>query len=101
MMIGAVYDALVEAGASPEKSRQAAEAIASYEGGVSRVEQDVTERTGDLRGDFASLRREIDTRLSAIEVQFIKVESESKLVRWMLGFVLATNVALLVKIFFP
>jgi len=40
-MISEVYDALKEAGASEEKSRKAAEAIASYENRFARLESDL------------------------------------------------------------
>ncbi len=40
-MISEVYDALKEAGASEEKSRKAAEAIANYENRFSRIESDL------------------------------------------------------------
>ena len=41
-MISEVYDALKEAGASEEKARKAAEAIASYENRFARIETDLT-----------------------------------------------------------
>jgi hypothetical protein len=41
-MISEVYDALKEAGASEEKARKAAEAIASYENRFSRIENDLS-----------------------------------------------------------
>ena len=40
-MVSEVYDALVEAGASQEKARKAAEAVANYETRFNRVEQDL------------------------------------------------------------
>jgi hypothetical protein len=40
-MISEVYDALKEAGASEEKARKAAEAIASYENRFARIESDL------------------------------------------------------------
>jgi hypothetical protein len=40
-MISEVYDALVEAGASQEKARKAAEALANYEGRFSRIDADL------------------------------------------------------------
>ena len=41
-MLSEVYDALREAGASEEKSRRAAEAIAAYENRFARIEPDLT-----------------------------------------------------------
>jgi hypothetical protein len=40
-MISEVYDALKEAGASEEKARKAAEAVASYENRFARIETDL------------------------------------------------------------
>ncbi len=41
-MIFEVYDALKEAGASEEKARKAAEALAAYESRFSKVDTDLT-----------------------------------------------------------
>ena len=103
MMLGAVYDALVEAGASPEKSRQAAEAVASYGERVGVIERDVTERTSGLRGDVSELRSELRQELSdfrgEVNTRFAKIDGEMTLMKWMIGFVIATNVALLARLF--
>jgi hypothetical protein len=40
-MISEIYDALKEAGASEEKARKAAEAVASYENRFTRIESDL------------------------------------------------------------
>jgi hypothetical protein len=40
-VISAVYDALIEAGASQEKARGAAEALAKYESRFSRIDADL------------------------------------------------------------
>jgi hypothetical protein len=69
-MISEVYDALKEAGASEEKARKAAEAIASTENRFSRVE-------GEL----------------------IAIRGEQNLLRWMIGFNLAMTIAILWKVF--
>jgi hypothetical protein len=69
-MISEVYDALKEAGASEEKARQAAEAIAGYETRFGRIENDLTL----LKGDVA-------------------------LLKWMVGFNLAMTSAVLWKVF--
>ncbi len=69
-MISEVYDALKEAGASEEKSRKAAEALASYDNHFAKIENDLTA----LRGENAPMR-------------------------WMLGFNLAFTVAILWKVF--
>jgi hypothetical protein len=40
-MISEVYDALKEAGASEEKARKAAEAIAAYDSRIAKIEADL------------------------------------------------------------
>jgi hypothetical protein len=40
-MISEVYDALLDAGASPEKARKAAEALANHESRFSRIDADL------------------------------------------------------------
>jgi hypothetical protein len=69
-MISEVYDALKEAGASEEKARKAAEAIAGYENRFAKVDADLTALRGEL-----------------------------SLVKWMLGFNLAMTVAILWRVF--
>lgn len=62
-MIFEVYDALKEAGATEDKARKAAEALAAYEN------------------------------------RFNKVESDLNLLKWMVGFNLASSVGMLLKLF--
>lgn len=69
-MISEVYDALKEAGASEEKARKAAEAIASYE-----------------------------NRFSSFENRMVRIEGKIDLLQWMIGFNLAMTVAVLWKVF--
>ena len=69
-MISEVYDALKEAGASEDKARKAAEAVAGYENRFARIENELTH----VRGELA-------------------------LVKWMIGFNLAMTIAMLWKVF--
>ena len=64
-MIAEVYDALIEAGASQEKARKAAEAIAGYE-----------------------------TRFAEIERRLERVEGKITLLTWMVGFSIPLSLAL-------
>jgi hypothetical protein len=73
-MISEVYDAFKEAGASEEKSRKAAEAIAAYETRFAKIENDLSTFRSEVRGEFS-------------------------LVKWMIGFNLAIGIATLWKVF--
>ena len=72
VMSGEVYDALTEAGASPEKARRAAEAVAGYDNRFAKIENDLT----GIRGELV-------------------------LQRWMIGFNVALTVTVLVRLFAP
>jgi len=73
-MISEVYDALKEAGASEDKARKAAEAIAGYDARFHKIESDIATLRTETRGEF-------------------------NLVRWMIGFNLAMTIAILWKVF--
>lgn len=70
-MISEVYNALIAAGAPEDKARKAAETLANY-----------------------------DSRFSRIDGAVLKVEAELVLVKWMVGFGIAMNVAILTRLFF-
>ncbi|MBF0237760.1 MAG: integrase [SAR324 cluster bacterium] len=70
-MISEVYEAFKEAGASDEKSKKAAEALANYE-----------------------------NRFSRIETTLVEIKGELVTLKWMFGFVLAGIASLIIKTFF-
>lgn len=69
-MIAEVYDALVEAGASEEKARKAAEAIAGYE-----------------------------DRFGRIDISLARIEGSQKYQQWQIGLMLALQLLTLSKLF--
>jgi hypothetical protein len=69
-MIAEVYDALLEAGASQEKARKAAEAIAGYE-----------------------------TRFAAIEVRLERMDGKITLLSWMVGVLITLAIGNLLLAF--
>jgi hypothetical protein len=73
-MISEVYDAFREAGASEEKSRKAAEAVAAFDTRFHNLERSMDKRFSDLERDMAVLK-------------------------WMVGFNLAIGIATLWKVF--
>ena len=74
-MIAEVCDALKSAGADEEKARAAAQAIASRQ-------QETTELRTEMRTGFTELRGEL------------------KLLKWMMGLLLAGIASLVIKAFF-
>lgn len=69
-MIAELYDALIDAGASEEKSRKAAEAIAAYE-----------------------------TRFANLDVKLERISGELRVMKWQLGALMAGVGAILLKLF--
>lgn len=76
-MIIEVYDAFKEAGVSDEKAKAAAGAIADFEKHFSHIESGIT----DLKAEIKVLKIEIT------------------LVKWMLGFVIAGIISMIIKLF--
>jgi len=70
MIIEELYDALIEAGASEEKARAAARAIAAYE-----------------------------QRFSQMENHFTRIKGDLSLLKWMVGFTIALVVTVLFRVF--
>ena len=70
-MISEVYDAFIAAGAPEEKARKAAEALANY-----------------------------DQRFDRVERELLKGQGELMLLKWMIGFVIALDIAILIRVFF-
>jgi hypothetical protein len=65
LQLGALRDALIEGGTSPEKAAAAAEEVASYE-----------------------------NRLAGIETKLVKLEGNMNLITWMVGTLVPLNIAL-------
>ncbi len=71
-VLSEVYDALLEAGATQEKARKAAEAVAGYENRFSKIENELTGIRGELN-----------------------------LLKWMVSLVLGGVLVLILRAFFP
>jgi hypothetical protein len=93
-IIAEVYDALIAAGSPEDKARKAAEAVAgfeSYEPRFVRIEANLSE----VQRDVADLKRDV----SEIKQRLSAVERDTYLLKWMVGFLLAMQVAALFKLF--
>lgn len=78
LMVASVYHALLEAGASQDRAREAAEDVAAYDS-----------RFGGL-----------EVRMERVETRLESVRSEVGLLKWMLGANLALTIGVLVRLFF-
>jgi hypothetical protein len=87
-MIAELYDALLAAGSPEDKARAAAEAMAGYEA--------YDQRFGRIESDIGELKRDV----AALSRRMAAVERDTYLLKWMVGFVLAFQVAMVAKLFF-
>jgi tetrahydromethanopterin S-methyltransferase subunit G len=89
-MIAEVYDALRSAGADEEKARAAATAIAG--------QWEVWPRFDQIDRRFDQIDKRIDKveeRLDRLEQRVSKIEADVGILKWMVGFALAFQVATL------
>jgi len=77
MMISEVYDAFIASGAPEDKAREAAVAVAAYDGRFNNIEGDL----GMIRGDINTIRGDIN------------------LLKWMNGITWALCFGILFKLF--
>ena len=92
-MISEVYDALISAGAAEDKARKAAETLADTDNRFSRIDGAVLKLESKLDGAVLKLESKLDGAV-------LKLEAELVLVKWMVGFSIAMNVAILTRSFF-
>ena len=85
MMIEEVYDALIESGASQEKARAAARAIAAYDKQFTEIDKEIL-----------SFRSEVSREFAHVQQEFADVRGTLKLHNWMI----ATNTAMLIALLF-
>jgi predicted RNase H-like nuclease (RuvC/YqgF family) len=86
-MIAELYDALLAAGAPEDKARKAAETMAGYDAYDSRL-TNIESRLTTLERDVGDLKRDVG-----------ELKRDNLLLKWMVGFVPAFQVAMFVKLF--
>src|SRR5436309_12460870 len=103
-MISEVYDALISAGAAEDKARKASETLANYDNRFSRIDGAVLKLDSKLDGAVLKLDSKLDGAVlkldSKLDGAVLKLEAELVLVKWMVGFAIALNVAILTRSFF-
>jgi hypothetical protein len=92
-MISEVYDAFIAAGAPEDKARRAAETLANTDNRFTRIDSAVLKLESKLDGAVLKLESKLDGAV-------LKLEAELVLMKWMVGFGIAMNVAILTRSFF-
>jgi hypothetical protein len=88
LQLGALRDALIEAGASEVRAQRAAEELAGYEREFAGIR-------GDMQLGFAK----VDQQFAKVDQQFAVVRGDINLLRWMAGANFALTLAVFVKLF--
>ena len=89
-MISELYEALINAGATEEKAREAAQALSAEN---LNSKDTIAEVKAELAGDIAAL----DEKLSG---KIAELDKNMAVLKWMVGATLTGVAAIIVKIFF-
>ena len=89
-MISELYEALVDAGATEEKAREAAQALSAEN---LNSKDTIAEVKAELAGDIAAL----DEKLSG---KIAELDKNMTVLKWMMGATLTGVAAIIVRIFF-
>jgi predicted mannosyl-3-phosphoglycerate phosphatase (HAD superfamily) len=92
-MIAEVYDALKEAGASEEKAKAAAVALAEYRNRFDRIELDL----GSVRSDLPVIKADI----ILLKTDLAVVKAELAMVKWIVSGVRFGVLLLVLRSFWP
>jgi hypothetical protein len=88
LQLGALRDALIDAGASEEKAQRAAEELAGYQSEFGRLRDDMRDGFGKVEQQFAK-----------VDQEFALVRGDINLLRWMAGTNLVLTVVVLGSLF--
>ena len=89
-MISELYEALVDAGATEEKAREAAVALSAEN---LNSKDTIAEVKAELAGDIAALDQKLSGKIS-------ELDKNMAVLKWMVGATLTGVAAIIVKIFF-
>ena len=119
-MISELYEALIDAGATEAKAREAAQALACMDAGGRAAsgtkagtaenlnsKDTIAEVKAELAGDIAGLDEKLSGRIAETRKDIHKLQLDMAVLKWMVGAalagiaaILASVVPILVKLFF-
>jgi hypothetical protein len=85
LQLGALRDALIDAGASEDKAQRAAEELAGYQSEFTRVRDDM--RDGFTKVDEKFAR--VDEKFARVDQEFAAVRSDMRVLKWQVGLLYA------------
>ena len=107
-MIAELYEALVDAGASEGKAKEAAQVLSTEN---LATKSDIAELDTKLSGQITELDQRLSGQITKLDQKLnpkvVKLERDMAVMKWMLGttmtgvaFILAAVVSMVIKIFF-
>ena len=103
-MISELYEALINAGATEEKAREAAVALSAEN---LNSKDTIAEVKAELAGDIAALDEKLSGEIAGVKKDLTTLDKKMAVMQWMLGTtlagiaaILASVVPILVKLFF-
>ena len=96
-MISELYEALINAGASEEKAREAAQALSAEN---LNSKDTIAEVKAELAGDIAGLDEKLSGEIAETRQDIHKLQLDVAVLRWMMGATLTGVAAIIVKLFF-
>ena len=107
-MISELYEALINAGATEEKAREAAVALSAEN---LNSKDTIAEVKAELAGDIAELDQKLSGKITALDEKLSgeiaetrqdihKLQLDVAVLRWMMGATLTGVAAIIVKLFF-
>ena len=96
-MISELYEALINAGASEEKAREAAQALSAEN---LNSKDTIAEVKAELAGDIAALDEKLSGEIAETRKDIHKLQLDVAVLRWMMGATLTGVAAIIVKLFF-
>ena len=103
-MIAELYEALVDAGASEGKAKEAAQVLSTEN---LATKSDITALDTKLSGQTAELDQRLSGQIAKLDHKVVKLERDMAVMKWMLGatmtgiaLIFAAVVSILIKIFF-
>ena len=96
-MISELYEALINAGATEEKAREAAEALSAEN---LNSKDAIAEVKAELAGDIAGLDQKLSGEIAGVKKDLAELDKKMAVMQWMMGATLTGVAAIIVKLFF-
>ena len=96
-MISELYEALINAGATEEKAKEAAEVLSAEN---LNSKDTIAEVKAELASDIAELDQKLSGEIAGVKRDLAELDKKMAVMQWMMGATLTGVAAIIVKLFF-